>query len=1130
MTSRSRSVAIGFLALALLLLGILTPIQGHAQVAGATLTGTITDPTGAVIPKAQVSIRNSATGVVTDLEANSDGLYTAPNLIPGPYEVTVSAPGFQTQVMPGITLTVGAQQVLNVKLRVGQATQKVEVTGQAAAVQLANATLSAVVGSTTVVELPLNGRSWTDLANLQPGVAPVETQVAFGDSGRGNRGFGAQLSISGSRPQQNNYRLDGISINDYANGGPGSVLGGNLGVDAIQEFSVLTSNYSAEYGKTSGGVVNAISKSGTNQFHGSAYFFLRDEDFDARRFFDTTRSPFHQDQYGASAGGPIRKDKTFVFADFERIVFAKGVSRLDVVPSVAARNGLLCSVQPADGSCTTQQLPAGPTTNANGVDLNIAKFLGMYPLPNGPAFGNGDVASFVFAGQRLLTENFFTARIDHHFSEKDSLFGTYMFDRTPFTSAEPLGVVLLGAITKRQIFALEETHVFSPALVNTVRLGFNRDFVNNDNPVAALNPLAADHSLAAVPGQYAPGCQCPDGMTLMEGGLGGAAQFYYRWNAYQVYDDAFLTKGLHSLKFGFGFERDQDNQITVSEEEGLFAFGSMQKFLTNQPKRLRAGITGLLTERGMRNSIIGGYLQDDWRARPSLTLNLGMRYEISTVPFEVQGKTSNIYNLTDQQPVCGKLVAGCGSAGPYFFNPTLRNFEPRFGFAWDPLHNGKTAVRGGFGVFDGLPMLYQFVTLNGRAFPFFEIGSASNLPQGSFPSGAFSSLGAGNFELGSVEPHPKRNYVLQWNFNIQQELTPSLTATIGYVAARGIHQPFRVDDANLALPVLTSAGYLYPNPIGSGVNGTGNELNPFAGSIRYLNWAGNSAYNALQLGIAKRMSHGLQIQGSFTWGKSIDNNSGVIAGDNFSQSVSSLNWFNLKLTRGLSDFNVGRTLVINGLWQVPAPKSALGPVGWLANGWQLGGIFKVNDGVPFSALFGTGGDPTGSLSSDDYAYPDRVPGCNPVNTNFRNSPSGFPIYVNSNCFALPTAPNMAFWQANCDTTSGIYGPDGTTEPFPVCFNLRGNSGRNIMIGPGLMNLDFSIFKNNPVKRISETFNVQFRAEFFNILNRANFSVPDLGSGNNDIFDATGAVNPTGGLLTTLTTDPREIQFALKLVW
>jgi Carboxypeptidase regulatory-like domain/TonB-dependent Receptor Plug Domain len=321
---RAKKAAVGFIALVAVAFSPLTLIPVSGQVVGATLSGTISDQSGAVIPGGRVTIKNVATGVSRDVSADSAGFYTAPNLLPGSYEVTISSPGFATEVRSGITLTVGAQQVLNLSMRVGQVTEKIQITGEAPAVQLASSSLSAVVGASTVVELPLNGRSWTDLARLQPGVAAVETQVAFGDSGRGNRGFGAQLSISGGRPTQNNYRLDGISINDYANGGPGSVLGGNLGVDAIQEFSVVTSNYSADYGKTSGGVVNAISRSGTNQLHGSAYFFLRDEDFDARRFFDTTRPSFHQNQYGASAGGPIKKDRTFVFGDFEGINFGEG--------------------------------------------------------------------------------------------------------------------------------------------------------------------------------------------------------------------------------------------------------------------------------------------------------------------------------------------------------------------------------------------------------------------------------------------------------------------------------------------------------------------------------------------------------------------------------------------------------------------------------------------------------------------------------------------------------------------------------------------------------------------------------------------------------------------------------------
>jgi hypothetical protein len=297
------------LLLVILVLTSLIADVVYAQVVGGTLSGTVTDQSGAVIPTAKVSIKNVATGVTTSVTADAAGFYTAPNLLPGTYDVTTEAPGFSTQVQTGITLTVGTSQALNISLQVGQVTEKVQVTGAAPAVQLATSSISAVVNSTTVRELPLNGRSWTDLANLQPGVATIETQVSFSaGADRGTRGFGAQISISGARPQQNNYRLDGVNINDYANGAPGSVLGGNLGVDAIQEFSVLTSNYSAEYGRTSGGVVNAITRSGTNQFHGSVYEFLRNSALDARNFFDRgSIPPFRRNQFGAAAGGPLRR-------------------------------------------------------------------------------------------------------------------------------------------------------------------------------------------------------------------------------------------------------------------------------------------------------------------------------------------------------------------------------------------------------------------------------------------------------------------------------------------------------------------------------------------------------------------------------------------------------------------------------------------------------------------------------------------------------------------------------------------------------------------------------------------------------------------------------------------------------
>src|SRR5713226_1052918 len=339
-------------------ISILWTGQAYAQVAGATLTGTVKDSSGAFIPNAQVVITDVATGVTRTVSPGGGGLYTAPNLLPATYEIRVTATGFSTQLRKGITLTVGSEQVLDFTMQVGQMSQTVEVTTEAPTVELTSSELGATVNATTIRELPLNGRSWTDLANLQPGVVAAETHAAQNV----NRGYGAQLSISGARPQQNNYRLDGISINDYANGGPGSVLGQNLGVEAIQEFSVLTSNYSAEYGKTSGGVVNAISRSGTNGFHGSAYDFLRNSVLDARNFFDkASPPPFRRNQFGGSAGGPMIKNRTFVFADYEAIRQSTGVTNVVTVPSLAARSGRL-------------------STGDVAVDPAVARYLPFYPL------------------------------------------------------------------------------------------------------------------------------------------------------------------------------------------------------------------------------------------------------------------------------------------------------------------------------------------------------------------------------------------------------------------------------------------------------------------------------------------------------------------------------------------------------------------------------------------------------------------------------------------------------------------------------------------------------------------------------------------------------------------------------
>jgi hypothetical protein len=1160
------------IAAAALLLAVFVSVPVGAQVAGGALAGTITDPSGAGIPQAQITIKNVATGVERSISTNENGFYTTPNLLPGEYQVTIEAKGFNTDVKSGITINVGARQVFDIALQIGTVTHKVEVTAEAPAIQLASSDISATVNATTVRELPLNGRSWTDLAALQPGVDTIQTQVPFSSgTDRGNRGFGQQLTISGARPQQNNYRLDGVSLNDYANGAPGSVLGGNLGVDAIQEFSVLTSNYSAEYGKTSGGVVNATTRSGTNSFHGSGYEFLRNSSLDAANFFEAgKRTPFKRNQFGGAVGGPIVKNRTFFFADYEGIRQSKGIANVNLVPSTAARGGLLhfdptgppptgCTPTATSGQCTVTVVPA------------ITSYLRLYPDP-----GNcgADVCQFTFSAKQIINENFVTTRIDHKFSDRDSLFGTYMFDRTPYSSPDAFGNVGLGTLSSRQVVAAEETHSFTATFINAARFGYNHELVNNNQSLQDLSPkkVASDPALGAFAGRDAANVKV-GGLTTLPGGLGGLPTYFYHWNSFQAYDDAFLNRGTHSIKFGFAFERMLLQAIALTDPNGIWVFGNLPSFLQAQANQFQGGVASSLTPRDFRQNIIAGYVQDDWRWKPNLTVNLGLRYEMATVPTEINGKLVNLRNIGDPLPVCGKFVAlSCSGTGPLFSNPTLKNFEPRIGFAWDPFRNGKMAVRGGAGLFDVLPLPYQYILLETQAIPFFNYTTLSvtdpTLPVPltplNFPLVPPTDINGTTSRSSFIDSHQKRNYVAQWNLNIQYQLTPSLAAMVAYVGSRGVHQPFRVDEADLVLPTKTPLGYLWPQVDAQGnlftpqCNTTDPSLPPdpgppicnppptvntHFGSIRGMFYKGRSYFNALELQLAKRMSHGFQAQGTFTWGKSIDTSSATLAGDAFGNSISSLNYFDPRLTRGLSDFNVRRTLVVNGTWDVPTAKSFSGPARWITDGWELGLILTVSDGIPFTPTWGSGNNPGPAFtrSSDDFAFPNVVrgaPGCNNRLTNPGN-PSN---YINTNCFVVPTAPDSTFWSANCDPAPPSFmaalNPAGGPITDLRCFNLRGNSGRNIAIGPGITNLDFSVFKNNHIRKISENFNVQFRVEMFNILNHANFSPPETAAdGNTDIFDATGAsLSPllgnggTAGVLVRTTIPERQIQFAIKLIF
>src|SRR6266852_3501239 len=645
------------------LLSLLVPFLVFSQVTARNLSGIITSESGSRIPSAHLSVRNTANNETISVIAREDGSYVVPKSLPGKYVVTASAVGYGT-AQATVTINGTSDAVANFVLH--------------RSARQAGSTVSGVVSSQNVTELPLNGRSASDLAALEPGVATARTQ----SSGQGRYGFGTQMTISGGRPRQNDARLDGISVNDYANGSPGSALGVNLGVDAVEQFTVLTSNYPAQVGRSSGGVVAASTRMGTNSFHGDVFEFLRNSALDARNFFDRAKPPFRRNQFGASAGGPLWKNRTFLFGDYEGLRASTGITQVDSTPSPAARSGTLCDRTVTDCSRTI----------TISVDPTVLKFVNAFwPAPNGPLQcpfpdkpclpGTGDTGVFTFAGQQITPENYFTTKIDHKLSTEDRLSGTYMFDGGTVRQPDELNNKRTGFDSRRQFFTVSEAHTFSPGILNSVRLGIYRVVATTGLTFASGNQSAGDSSFGTVPGHNAAGVAVP-GITGFTGGLGAPTEFHFHWTSIQAYDDATWTRANHAFKLGVGIERIRDNNLGVSTPGGEFLFNSISDFLINKPFSLAAAIPSAVSPRGFRQTIVGAYFQDDWRWRPNLTINLGLRYEMATVLTEVHGKLTVLRHLTDALPVCGVLVPGkCSGVGPLLLsNPTIYNFEPRTGF------------------------------------------------------------------------------------------------------------------------------------------------------------------------------------------------------------------------------------------------------------------------------------------------------------------------------------------------------------------------------------------------------------------------------------------------------------------
>jgi len=1086
------------------LLALAGPGIVRAQVAGGSVSGSTRGESGATVPSVQLTIKDVTSGEVRSATSGTDGLYRFPALPPGSYELTVSAPGFVTQTWTGISVAVGSERVLDIVMRAGSPDVVVRTAASAAPLSQTSSCCGGSVNASAVRDTPLNGRDWAQLATLQAGVTGVQTGSATG-GGNTDRGFGAPVSISGARPDQNSYRLDGISINDYSNGAPGSVLGDNLGIDAVEQVSVLGSNYPAEYGRTSGGVINAVTRSGTKAFHGDVYEFFRNSALDARNFFDAKIPPFKRNQFGGSAGAPIQKDRTFIFGDYEGLRQSLGVTTVDTVPSPAALgintgpNGgpgpaTLCSnpqtpQQLPPNGCTATQLPgSGPGSAVNPdpttrIDTGVLPFIrAFYPLPIGPLLGNGDTGIFTFAGQQVTNENYFTVRVDRKFSGKESLTGTYMRDNSKTVQPDAFDELRSNVVSRRQVVTVHEQHVFSGTSLNAARFGFSRavGITGGVSKVLSANMLNAAH--AFVPGGFAGAVQSVPGVTSFQGAptaqgtLPSSRSLF--WNSFQGGDDVFLTRGIHALKFGAFVERMQDNERLFANVNGVFRFDSLANFLTNQPHVFQGVRTTSVPDVGLRQTLLGLYAQDDIRLQKNATINLGLRYEMVTVPTEANNHISNLRNVTDAQPRVG---------APFFLNPTLRNFEPRLGFAWNP-RGGKTLIRSGFGIFDVLPLPYEFNLSFQRAVPFVQAIVANTLQPGSFPTGAYQQFSTESTSgiAAYVEFKPKRNYVMQWNLSVARELTSTLAVTVGYVGSRGVHLPYRVDNIDMVLPALTSAGYVFP-PVANS-----QTLNPNFGRINSTLWQASSFYHALQADIAKRISHGFEFHAAYTWGKSMDTLSATEADDAFPNGLFNQLFFDQRTSRGLSDFNVAQTFVLSFTWELPSAAWGSRVPKWALSGWQLGGLYKASSGQPFTPILG--GDPAGMKLDEVSEPPDRLGGSACRGLTNSGNPSH---YIKTQCLAFPGASK---W---------------------------GNLGRNTLIGPGVSKLDLSVFKNNHIKRISENFNAQFRAEVFNIFNRANFASP---TDNSTVFDHLGSPISSAGLITSTQTTSRQIQLALKLIW
>ena len=1063
--------------LALVLVG--TTEVAHGQVGTGAIAGTVRDTTGGVMAGVTVSATNLDTGAIRDATTDTAGAYQILSVPAGEYDVAAAAPGFQTSIRNRMAVTVGGSLALSFELRLGDVQQEVTVSSQPPQLNLTDASLSGLVGEREVRELPLNGRDWLQLTTLEAGVKGgigQQSAATFSNS-RAARGNGLALSISGNRPTGNVFLVEGLVVNDFANASPGSGLNVNLGVEAVREFRVLTNEYTAEYGRSTGGVVTAIFKSGTNEFHGNAFEFVRNSALDARNYFDVDKPAFQRYQFGGSAGGPIAKNRTFVFADYEELREHKGISHTSDTLSPDARNGIAC-VRSGSDPCASKMVI--------GVAPRVQPYLAFFPVANGAI--TGDTAKFNFAGQRNGLERYAVGKIDHIFSGRTSLWASYQIDDTDESQPDPYDQKRTGSPSRHQNGVLTLQHIFTPAFLNTTLVGVSHSHVTDALDVAAIDPIANDISLGFQPGVPA-GIITVAGLTGTQGGMGSSGSDILDYTSIQAGDDASWIRGRHTLKFGGRVERIRYHKNSlVGAPIGEYDFDTVPLFFQGVPGQFRTDVPGTDDIRDLRTAYAGAYVQDGIAIRSNLHVNVGLRYEYVSPITESSGKVAV---LTD-------LANGTPKTGGAYFNTTAANLAPRVSAVWDPRGDGKTPIRTGFGIYDVLPFPYLMENRT-NSFPFFEEGTVNSPPAAAFPTGGLSLITPSSLRASFVDQNPPRAYVMEWNLTIQRELAGNAALTAGYVGSNGRHLPRSIEDADQVPPSLVtrSADGLLLFPTNPAIRNGGPiaRINPNFSRIATTVWDDFSNYHALVVDLNRRFTRGLFLKAAYTWSKSLDGGSNTFS-DNESTNTSGAAYASFpELQRGVSDFDIAHRLVVGYSWSIPTPGSLAGGAKALLAGWEFGGILTAQTGPPFTVTIQTDQARTGdsrvrSTSGGQRPNYNPGPGCS---VNAINPDNPFD-YVRTQCFSFPALGQL------------------------------GNLGRNTLRGPGLHEFDASLNKNWPLAR--DRTRLQFRIEAFNLFNTANLQAPKV-----KIFDGNGNIIPNASQLTAPTqTSERQVQLALKLGW